>query len=55
MFYNMFFGDCFVDVTGKRAGNGGLGWREQGVCLRLFAFVYILKGYYRIGGYGKPI
>ena len=55
MFYNMFFGDCFGDVTGKRAENGGLVWNVWERIGYSFAFVYILKGNYRIDGYGRPI
>ena len=55
MFYNMFFGDCFGDVTGKRAGNGGLVWNVGKRIGHLFTFVYILKENYRIEGHGRPI
>ena len=55
MFYNMFFGDCYGNVTRKRAGNGGLVWNVGERIGDLFAFVYILKGNYRIDGYGRYI
>ena len=55
MFYNMFFGDCYGDVKGKRAEYGGLVWNVWERIGYLFAFVYILKGNYRIDGYGRYI
>ena len=52
MSYNMFFGDCYGDVKGKRAGECWIGMERAWYS---FAFVYILKGNYRINGYGRYI
>ena len=52
MFYNMFFEDCYGDVTGETRREWWIGMERTGC---LFAFVYILKGNYRIGGYGRYI
>lgn len=47
MFYNMFFGDCWENVTVRKAKSGGFECNDGKEREKLFAFVCISKGNYR--------
>ena len=47
MFYNMFFGDCWENVTVRKAESGGFERTDGREREKLFAFVCILKENYR--------